>query len=413
MTGKRNKSIVYAVLGHIYEHYENTLFAFFGPLVAFQFFPSTEDSKETMLGIYAAIAAGFWMRPFGAGIFSWVGDRFGRKKAVTYSFISSIFPAIIIAILPGYETLGIYSPIILIICRLFQGASIGGAFYGTITFVGESSTKKEKNVNMGILLSMGFFGALLGTSISAGSTLSFMPSWGWRIPFLFGAVYGVFLYVFKDSMQESETWEKSEKSKEVIPFIHAVTKYPKNIISVFLFGSALLVPFYIGASWLSGHIKAIFFIDDSSVLLLSSVMMLVCGLSMVFFCWLSTYICHKKLLYYSLILNVILIIIFYIAISYNILSLIICCQLLIAILTAFQGAPVFLMIQKMFPSKYKYSGFAVPFSLGQATLTGATPFISEKIALSSLEASSITYMIILSMVFIFVATKIATVNKDY
>jgi len=410
---KRQKSIIYAIAGHIYEHYESTLFAFFGPLIAFQFFPPAENSKETMLGVYAAIAAGFWMRPFGAAFFSWVGDKYGRRKAVIYSFASSVIPAIIIAILPGYTTLGYYSPVILIICRLFQGASIGGAFYGTITFVGESSPKHKQNINTGILLSMGFFGALLGTSISSGSTMSFMPEWAWRIPFLFGAVYGIFLYIYKGYMEESETWKQSEKSKFAIPFIHAITHYPRNITAVFLFGAALLVPFYIAASWMSGHIKTTFYLDDSYVLLLSSAMMLLCGILMVFFCWITTYVCPKKLLYYSFILNLIIAIAFYFALSYQSLPLIIACQSLIAVLTAFQGGPVFLMIQKMFPAKYKYSGFAVPFSIGQAIFTGTTPYISEKIALSSSNNSNITYMIIVSMIFIFIGTKISVLNKNF
>jgi MHS family proline/betaine transporter-like MFS transporter len=413
MLQKRHKSIIYAVLGHVYEHYESTLFAFFGPLIAFQFFPPAENSKETTLGVYAAIAAGFWMRPFGATVFSWVGDKYGRRKAVIYSFASSIIPAIVIAILPGYDTLGFYSPVILIICRLFQGASIGGAFYGTITFVGESSPKHKKNINTGVLLSMGFLGALLGTSISAGSTMKFMPDWAWRIPFLFGAVYGILLFVYKGYMQESETWKKSEKSKFAIPFFHAIMNYPRNITAVFLFGSALLVPFYIAASWMSGHIKATFYLDDSYVLLLSSIMMLICGVFMVLFCWIATYFCPKKLLYYSFILNLVIAVLFYIAISYNSLSLLIVCQSLIAVLTALQGGPVFLIIQKMFPPKYKYSGFAVPFSIGQALFTGATPYISEKIALSTADNSNITYMIVLSMVLIFIGTKISVLNKKF
>jgi hypothetical protein len=116
-------------------------------------------------------------------------------------------------------------------------------------------------------------------------------------------------------------------------------------------------------------------------------------------------------MYYSILLNLIIIILFYFSISYEILSLIITCQMLIAVLTSLQSAPIFLMIQKMFPAKYKYSGFAVPFSIGQASLTGATPYISEKIALNSSGSSNITCMIILSMTLIFIGAKIAVIDK--
>lgn len=405
-TQKNKRSIRYAILCHIFEHYENSLFCFIAPFIATIFFPD-DGSSGAKIGIYFALSAGFLMSPFGAIILSWVGDKYGRRTAVIYAIILSIVPMLTVGILPGYETLGVLSPIILIIARIAQGISIGGAFFATVTFVTEASDPARKNLNLGILLSMGFLGSLIATLLAAFFKMSFMPPYMWRFIFIIGSVYGAALYLSRKSFKESETWKKSEKSTASIPFLRAFVEYTHNIFSVFFFGAGLLMPFYVTMSWLPGYLGTELHFDDSFNLMITSFFLFISGIGTVFFCWLATFLDCKKMLYMSVLLLPIPTILLYMGLEKNSYGILFGCQLAVAVYTALQTAPAFLFIQRLFPLKYKYSGFAIPFALGKASLTATSPFFAEIIIKYTGRPSNVISLLILSSVLVFLGTWLA------
>ena len=403
--GNKN-SVRYAILCHIYEHYENSLFSFTAPFIATVFFPET-DLVSAKLGIYMALTAGFLMSPFGATIFSWIGDRYGPRTSMIYAIFLSIIPMMLVGLLPGYSTLGSLSPFILLVARIAQGISIGGAFFATVTFIAEVSSPARRNINMGILLSMGFVGSLLGTLLMAFFRMSCMPSYMWRFAFLLGGVFGVSLYLFRGKFQESNAWKKAEKSEARVPFFHAVVECPRNIASVFLFGGSLLIPFYIAVTWLPGYLAEALHIQDTFNLMVSSSLLLITGLGMIVFCWLATFLNLKKMLYWSAASIVLPVFLIYSGLKNHHYGLLLGAQIIIAIYTSFQGAAAFLLIQKLFPVKYKYSGFAIPFALGKSIFTMSVPMVAELILKKTGSAHNITYLLIFSSLLILLGTVMA------
>jgi MHS family proline/betaine transporter-like MFS transporter len=408
---KNKQSISFAILGHIYEHYENTLFSFIAPFVASIFF-SPSGTKMSRIGIYVAVAAGFLMRPFGAIFFSWIGDKYGRKKALIYSVTFCVIPSTLIGLLPSYAMIGKWSSAVLILSRLLQGISIGGGFYATLTFVSESGNASKKNLFLGITLSMGFLGAILGTLSSSYFMSKSFGTWGWRIPFLIGGVYGICLFLLRNLVKESREWETSEHSNHSIPFIEAVKLYPRNIIAILLFGMGLLIPFYLVVSWLPGHIIDTFHLSTSHNLVVSSLLMLTSGIAMIVFSWLTTWIKLKTMIVGSCIMGVISFFLLFKAINTQSYSLILFTQFFVAILTSLQSAPAIILIQKLFPTKYKFSGFAVPFSIGQATLIGSTPLLCEIISTHTNNPANVCYLLLLTVILVLTATLLAHPTKE-
>ena len=401
-------SIRYAMLCHIYEHYENSLFSFIAPFISTVFFPADEGR----LGIYMALSAGFLMSPFGAAVFSWVGDRYGRRRALVYAISLSVAPMIIVAFLPGYEQVGILSPILLILSRVAQGVSIGGAFYATITLVTEVSAPKKRPLNTGILLSMGFVGSLLGTLLAAFFSLSSMPEGMWRMTFLIGGVFGIFIYIFRDRFQESKEWEKADKSENKVPILQALRDYTKNVWAVFLFGGSLLLPFYIMLTWLPGHMSTIFQLTPAFNLMVTSLLLALSGLSIIVFCWMASFLNLKYMMYSSAFAALISSFMLHRGLEIESYTLLLSTQIFVVIYTSFHGAAAFLIIQKLFPIQYKYSGFAVPFSIGKALLVMSSPFMAELILRRTGQASNISYLLILASLLIFTGTYVAQPLSD-
>jgi MFS family permease len=402
---KKKLSVAYAFLGHLYEHYENTLFSFIAPFIG-AIFCTQSDSEISRTFIYVAVAAGFITRPFGALLFSWIGDRYGRKKALLYSVTLCIFPSTLIGIIPTYASIGIWSAILLMLARFLQGLTIGGGFYATLTFVSESTSASKKNFFLGITLSMGFVGAILGTLLSSYFMSDTFGSWGWRIPFFIGSVYGVLFLFFNRFIAETNEWETAEHSTAKVPFIEAIAIYPRNILATLLFGMGLLVPFYVVASWLPGYIMDIFHFDIAHNLWISSLLMATSGIGMVLFGWMLTWVPPKTMIILSSALGLVVSFLLFEAIDTHHYNLILAIQFLVSAQTALQIAPGVSIIQNLFPTKYQFSGFAVPFSLGQAILIGSTPLLCELLAQYT-KPANVAYLLVLSVVLVLVGTFLA------
>ena len=409
-TIKNRPSVFYALLGHIYEHYENTLFTFVAPFMAVIFFPHF-DPQSSRMAIYSAVATGFITRPFGAFIFSWIGDKYGRRKALIYSVTSCIIPSLLIGLLPSYAVVGIWATILLFIARLIQGVSVGGGFYATLTFVSESTEASKKNLFLGITLSMGFLGAILGTLSSSYFMSDAFPSWGWRVPFLICVIYGLILFSLKSIVTETKEWSASSHNTPV-PFIEAVRLYPENIFATLFFGMSLLLPFYIVASWLPGYIMDTFHISTSENLQISSLLMLTSGLCIVLCAWLLTWIKEKTILRASGAVGLLCFILLLQAMNCNSYKLILLTQFCGAIYTALLVAPGLSLVQKLFPIKCRFSGFAIPFSMGQATLIGSTPLLCEIISTRTQNPANVSYLFLLTIALVLLGAFLANPLKE-
>lgn len=372
---KLNKSLFYTFFGNLYEHYSSSLLNFTLPFFSILFFP--DDSWMS----YYAVAGGFLLQPFGAVIFSWVGDRFGRRPAILWSFFLSTVPMFCIGLLPTYAVVGLAAPIMFILCRIFQGAGVGGAFYGTLTFVNEVSSPYMRNLNMGIIVSMGFLGVIMGMLMFRWVT-SYNVDWAWRIPFLVGGLMGFILYAIRRLMVESKVWEEAVfEKKPKVPFLDALRQHPANVVAVFCVGMGALIPFYTVASWLPSVLigKGL----DSLKILNSSILMMGLGaVGVILACWSCSFINIRKILWMHTLVWIPLGVFLYVGLQDMNPSMIRSAQFLIALNTGI-GCAALLLIQNLFPTRYAYSGFAVPYSFGQALLIGPTPLLADFIARST------------------------------
>jgi len=260
---KEERMVVFASsLGTVFEWYDFYLYGPLAAIIAKHFFVAVNEATSFIFALLA-FAAGFFVRPFGAIVFGRLGDLIGRK----YTFLITILlmggATFIVGILPGYATLGITAPIILITLRLFQGLALGGEYGGAATYVAEHSPDGRRGyftsfiqttATLGLFLSLL---VILGCRIVMGSAK--FEEWGWRIPFILSiALLGISVWI-RLQLQESPVFKrmKEEGKGSKAPLTESFLKWRNlKIVLIALFGAVAGQ----GVVWYTGMFYELFFV---------------------------------------------------------------------------------------------------------------------------------------------------------
>src|SRR6187399_1960661 len=194
------KRVIFASsLGTVFEWYDFYLYAVLAPFFAALFFPPG-NATAALLSAFAAYAAGFLVRPFGALLFGRIGDLVGRKYTFLVTILVMGFSTFAVGLLPTYETVGWLAPILMVTLRLLQGLALGGEYGGAATYVAEHAPNHRRGLYTSFIqttATLGLFAALLvviGIRTALGEAA--FASWGWRLPFFASAILlGVSLWI--------------------------------------------------------------------------------------------------------------------------------------------------------------------------------------------------------------------------
>ncbi|QMV63353.1 MFS transporter [Pseudomonas berkeleyensis] len=232
-TSQRIKSIFSGSVGNLVEWYDWYVYAAFSLYFAKAFFPQG-DLTAQLLNTAAIFAVGFLMRPIGGWLMGIYADRKGRKAALLASVLLMCFGSLIIALTPSYETIGVAAPILLVIARLLQGLSVGGEYGTSATYLSEMATKE----NRGFFSSFQYVTLISGQLIALAVlivlqqtlTVEQLETWGWRVPFVIGALCAVVAMYLRRGMEETDSFKKTEAPKENI--MRTLLRHPKELLTV-------------------------------------------------------------------------------------------------------------------------------------------------------------------------------------
>ena len=231
----RIKSIIGGSLGNLVEWYDWYIYSFFSLYFAGAFFPKGNQTAQ-LLNTAGIFAIGFLMRPIGGWLMGTFADKKGRKTALTFSVLLMSIGSLIIALIPGYNQIGIAAPIALLLARIIQGLSVGGEYGTSATYLSEMATKKHR----GFYSSFQYVTLIMGQLIASGFVVLLqkvfltedqLHQWGWRIPFVFGAILAVTVMYLRRSLHEPASF-KNEPSKTEKGTLRALAKHPKAVLIV-------------------------------------------------------------------------------------------------------------------------------------------------------------------------------------
>ncbi|WP_010298205.1 MFS transporter [Candidatus Odyssella thessalonicensis] len=395
------KIVTASMIGNILEYYDFTLFGFLSPLLAPLFFPAF-DPLTSLIAALATYGVGYFMRPLGAAFFGYVGDKYGRKRALSFSIILMSVPTVLIAFLPTYEQIGILAPIILILLRLLQGFCTGGEYNGAGIYVVENVNIKKAGFFGSLITISSAIGGLSANVVSSIVTLPLMPTWGWRLAFLVGGVIGgIGLYMRKklpdNSLQEIRA---NNEVRPKVPLYQAITQHYRSMIctiGIAAFSGAMYnISFSYTSVFLSTHAE--WHLSDS--LFLMSLGTIVYILTVPCAGFLADRFGNKRVMLTGALATLICIYpLFLTLLSAKTLYQALVVQVCLALLAAWFQAPMNAYMAKLFPVKIRYSGLALSYNIGIALFGGTTPMIcSILIRWTGQQIMPAFYIILISLI---------------
>jgi MFS family permease len=212
VTGKDAGRVAFAAfVGTALEWYDYFLFGTAAAIVFDRFFFTSLSSAAATLASFATFGVGFAARPIGAAVFGWLGDRIGRRPALLITVVGIGLATGVIGVLPGYVTIGVAAPLLLVLLRLLQGFAVGGEWGGAVTLAVEHAPPEKR----GRYAAMPQLGSPIGTLMSSGAfaLVLLMPSgtfdsWGWRLPFLFAFPLTIIAFFIRRRVEESPLFDE-------------------------------------------------------------------------------------------------------------------------------------------------------------------------------------------------------------
>jgi MHS family proline/betaine transporter-like MFS transporter len=230
----RRRAILSCAVGNFFELFDFTIYGYFAVAIAHAFYPS-----GSMFSTFATFGAAFLMRPIGAIVLGAYGDRVGRRAALVVTIGLMAAATGFTGLIPTYQSIGIWAPVALVICRLLQGFSTGGEWGGAAAFLVEYSPPGKR----GLIGSMQQFSTQIGAlsgSLSAALLASNLSeadfyAWGWRLPFVIGFLLGPIGYYLRRKVAETPAFERAVEHRVVerSPFLAAIREYRIRMLQAF------------------------------------------------------------------------------------------------------------------------------------------------------------------------------------
>ncbi|HLS95435.1 MAG TPA: MFS transporter [Sphingobacterium sp.] len=279
-------------LGTLIEWYDFFIFGSLSIVLSTKFFPA-DNPTASFLSTLATFAAGFVVRPFGALFFGRLGDLIGRKYTFMVTLMLMGGATFLIGCTPGYETIGFFAPLIVLILRLLQGLALGGEYGGAATYVAEHSPVGQRGYWTSWIQTTATFGLFISLVVILLTRLILseqqFDSWGWRVPFILSILMVYVSYLIRKNMDESPEFKKakSEGKTATNPLKESFgNRYNLKFVLLALFGAAMGqgVIWYTGQFYAMSFMKTVMLLDTDQAdlilgiaLLLGTPFFVVCG----------------------------------------------------------------------------------------------------------------------------------------
>jgi len=365
-TIKQKYLILLAGIGTGFEYYDFVIYAFFAKFISYNFFPNN-NYYLSMMATFATFGVAYVVRPIGGILFGIMGDRYGRKKILTTTIFLMASSTFLMSLTPSYSSLGIVAPIIFVFLRIVQGISYGAELPGSLTFLVEHISAKNRGAKCGLMLSSMGIGVTVASFISYlvthFFTLEQMNLWGWRLPFMFGGLLAVVGYFLRRYVSETPMFVAIEKY-DLKKTVAIVKNNCKNILYSFgcAFFPACLVVFGL---FMPTYLHDYFNYELPPIYLASTFGHILNVMLLPTLAWFSDYVGRKKQIIMALIIIMLGIWpLFKWVSNENSLALwgfILCYHAMLA----FLGSCYFTILAENFPTSIRYMGIALSYNLAQ------------------------------------------------
>ncbi|WP_338449807.1 MFS transporter [Niallia oryzisoli] len=374
------RALVGSTSGAIIEWYDFSLYATASAVIFPKlFFPNTDPFIATILS-FATFATGFLARPVGAIIFGHFGDRIGRKNALIVTLWMMGLSSAAMGLIPSYDSIGIWAPILLVLLRLIQGIGVGGEWAGSILLSMEWGKKKQQGFmasipNAGVGAGMLLSSAVIGLCITLGGDSFY--TWGWRIPFLASLLLLVAGLIIRSKIDETPSFRKVQDGEAVskLPVLDVMKKHPKQILYSALVKLAEHTPFAIYTTFLINYSINNYNVSSSYMVNTNTAASFMLCIFIPLFGYLSDKVGIKRLSRMGIAATLVWGFVFVGLVSTGVHALIVTAMLISMIPFCMQTGALPALASQAFPARLRYSGASLGTQIPAIFAGGIAPMV--------------------------------------
>jgi MHS family alpha-ketoglutarate permease-like MFS transporter len=414
---KRVKAILGGSAGNLVEWYDWFAYSSFSLYFAQHFFPKGDQTAQ-LLQAAAIFAVGFLARPVGAWIMGIYADRAGRKTALTLAVAMMCLGSLIIAVTPSYATIGAAAPLILLLARLLQGLSVGGEYGASATYMSEMAGRTRR----GFWSSFQFVTLILGQLLALAVLIVLqnvmdkeaLEAWGWRIPFVIGALLAVVVFWIRRGLEESASFlaaqaEGAPRSTTMLLFL----KHPRETAMIFVLTSGGSLAFYAYTTYMQKFLVNTTGFTKDAATAITAAALVVYMFCQPLFGWISDHVGRHRTLAFAFGVGA--------AATYPIMSAIAgatdalmafaLMTVLMVILSGYTSVSAVVKAE-LFPAHVRALGVALPYATANAVFGGTAEYVALWFKQIGQEGGFYIYVSVIMAVAFGVALRLRNTNRD-
>jgi MHS family proline/betaine transporter-like MFS transporter len=377
------KSVVASGIGNAMEFFDFALYSYLAVIISKNFFSPVDNNELKLVFTFATFAISFLLRPIGGMFFGRIGDKYGRKIVLTLTIVMMAISTLLIGLLPTYDQIGVYAPLLLLLARVLQGFSLGGEYSGSMVYIAES-TPDNKRLRMGTGLEIGTIAGYIVASVLI--TILFwtlsdaqMNSWGWRIPFFLSVPIGLFGLYLRYNLDESPIFEHDVAThQEEKPRVRDIlVLYKKDILICVVFVAFFNITNYMLLGYMPSYLDENVGVSDRVSTPITAIVLLIMIPLALSFGKLADKFGNKKVISFGLIIGIIISTIAFTLLNVGSMIALFIGLLLIGIVLSVYEGTMPGTLPALFHTNVRYRTIAWTFNIAISIFGGTTPLVAS------------------------------------
>ena len=383
ITPMQRRVLLGGSVGQFIEFYDFALYGISAVVLSQIFFPG-DNQATALLALFATYGVAFFIRPVGGLFFGALGDRIGRRNVLVATLLTIGAATTAIGLLPGYDSIGIWATVLLVLLRLLQGFSAGGESVGAPSFVFEHAPVNRRGMFVNVTLAAtalpSVFAATLFLVLSASMSDESFVAWGWRIPFLLALPLAFIGLIIRAKTEESPVFkeiveEKSAVAEQSTPVRDAFRNNWVKMIQVVIIMGLTAMGFYFLSGYFVSYVETVGGLSRNQSLLLNGLAMLAYTILLPVFGAVSDKVGRKPMMIAGTLALAVLAVPAFMLVTSGSMGLALVGQLIFVVAITIYGGGCYTFFVEVFEPKTRFTSAAFSYNVGYAVLGGTAPFV--------------------------------------